>query len=66
MFDSVALTDVVPHLPVATLQQLVHWRGIDGMGEVLAAALVLTVLSWAIFVFGLGLTIPVAPWWLGR
>lgn len=38
VFDSVALTDVVPHLPVATLQQLVHWRGIDGMGEVLAAA----------------------------
>ena len=37
-----------------------HW------GEVLAAALVLTALSWAIFVFGLGLTIPVAPWWLGR
>ena len=37
-----------------------HW------GEVLAAALVLTALSWAIFVFGLGLTIPVAPWWIGR
>jgi hypothetical protein len=31
--------------------------------ETLAAALVLTVLSWAIFILGLGLTIPVWPDW---
>ena len=31
--------------------------------ETLAAALVLIVLSWAIFIFGLGLTIPVWPEW---
>ena len=31
--------------------------------ETLAAALVLIVLSWGIFIFGLGLTIPVWPEW---
>ena len=31
--------------------------------ETLAAALVLIVLSWAIFIVGLGLTIPVWPDW---
>jgi hypothetical protein len=31
--------------------------------EMLAAALVLVVLSWAIFILGLGLTIPVWPEW---
>ena len=31
--------------------------------ETLVAALVLVVLSWAIFIFGLGLTIPVWPVW---
>lgn len=31
--------------------------------EALAAALVLVVLSWAIFILGLGLTIPVWPVW---
>lgn len=34
--------------------------------EVIVAALVLTALCWAIFVWGLGLTIPVAPWLIGR
>ncbi|MFN7977448.1 MAG: DUF6178 family protein [Vicinamibacterales bacterium] len=38
VLDSVALADVVPHLPPASLQQLVHHRGLDGMGEVLVAA----------------------------
>jgi glycerol uptake facilitator-like aquaporin len=31
--------------------------------ETLAAALVLIVLSWGIFILGLGLTIPVWPEW---
>jgi hypothetical protein len=31
--------------------------------ETLAAAVVLIVLSWAIFILGLGLTIPVWPEW---
>ena len=31
--------------------------------ETLVAALVLIVLSWAIFILGLGLTIPVWPEW---
>ena len=31
--------------------------------ETIAAALVLTVLSWGIFIVGLGLTIPVWPEW---
>ena len=31
--------------------------------ETLAAALVLIALSWAIFILGLGLTIPVWPEW---
>jgi putative tricarboxylic transport membrane protein len=31
--------------------------------ETLAAALVLIVLSWAVFILGLGLTIPVWPEW---
>ncbi|MEP7300302.1 MAG: tripartite tricarboxylate transporter TctB family protein [Caldimonas sp.] len=33
-----------------------HWKGVA------AAAIVLTVFSWAIFVWGLKLTIPVLPW----
>lgn len=37
-----------------------HW------GEALASAAVLTVLSWVIFVWGLNLTIPIAPWLVAR
>lgn len=62
---------VLPHFGLlVALPLLVVCAALAGdefhSGEVLAAALALTVLSWAIFVFGLGLTIPVAPWWLGR
>jgi len=62
---------VLPHFGLlVALPLLVVCAALAGdefhSGEVLAAALVLTALSWAIFVFGLGLTIPVAPWWLGR
>lgn len=62
---------VLPHFGlIVALPLLVVCAALAGdefhSGEVLAAALALTVLSWAIFVFGLGLTIPVAPWWLGR
>jgi len=33
-----------------------HWKGVT------IAAIVLTVGSWAIFIWGLKLTIPVLPW----
>jgi drug/metabolite transporter (DMT)-like permease len=36
-----------------------HWKG------VLAAAIVLTFMSWVIFVWGLKLTIPMWPWFVG-
>ena len=38
-------------------------RATCGRSETLAAALVLIALSWAIFILGLGLTIPVWPEW---
>jgi len=36
-----------------------HW------GEVLANAVILTAGSWVIFIYGLNLTIPLKPWFMG-
>lgn len=36
-----------------------HW------GEAIANAIVLTLASWVIFIYGLNLTIPLKPWFMG-
>jgi len=58
MLEPVGLIITVPVLIlIASLAgDEFHWKG------VLAAAVVLTIGSWAIFVWGLKLTIPVWPW----
>src|SRR5262249_7782367 len=69
----VAPTRVILRLSIAQLGVVVSILLLIGVGavaarglrpvETLAAALVLIVLSWGIFILGLGLTIPVWPEW---
>lgn len=60
---------VLPHLGLfIALPLLVVGAALAGdefhSGEVIVNAIVLTALSWAIFIWGLNLTIPLAPWFM--
>jgi hypothetical protein len=46
-------------LGAATASQEFHWK------DALINAVVLTVFSWLIFIYGLNLTIPLKPWFMG-
>ncbi|MBX3606248.1 MAG: tripartite tricarboxylate transporter TctB family protein [Piscinibacter sp.] len=61
---------LLPHLGMfITLPVLVVTSALAGdefhWGEALANAAILTVGSWAVFIYGLNLTIPLLPWFMG-